>query len=84
LYNAAPSTKWPATVTFLSFVSGAYVSLDGGTIDLGVVRDSTLNATNDFSAAWAETFYAVARRGPAARQYTVALTIDGKTGGNAP
>lgn len=25
-----------------------FIHLDGGTLDLGVVRDSTLNATNDF------------------------------------
>jgi hypothetical protein len=43
------------------------------------VRDSTLNATNDFTAAWSEQFYQVCRRGPQGRKYTLALTIDGVT-----
>jgi hypothetical protein len=79
LYNAAPATAWPANVTFLSWFTGAYVSIDGGQIDLGVVRDSTLNSTNDFTAAWSEQFFQVVRRGPLARSYTVPLGVDGVT-----
>jgi hypothetical protein len=80
LYNTAPATRWPANVTFAIWFSGAYVSIDGGSIDLGVVRDSTLNATNDFTAAWSEQFYQVCRQGPVARQYTVPVLVDGVTG----
>ena len=76
---SAPATAWPATVLFLIFVSGAYVNLDGGRIDLGVMRDSTLNSTNDFTAAWSEQFFQVARRGPQARKYTVTLDVSGVT-----
>lgn len=32
----------------LLYAPGSYVRLDGPTLDLGVVRDSTLNAANDF------------------------------------
>jgi hypothetical protein len=77
--GGAPATGWPANVTFLIWIAGAYVMLDGGRIDLGVVRDSTLNATNDFTLAWSEQFYSVAQRGPGARSYTVPLSVDGVT-----
>ena len=80
LYGAAPATAWPANVTFAMWFTGAYVSIDGGSIDLGVVRDSTLNETNDFTAAWSEQFYQVVRRGPLGRSYTVPLGVDGVTG----
>ena len=76
----AAATAWPANVTFAAWFTGAYVSIDGGTIDLGVVRDSTLNETNDFTAAWSEQFYQVVRVGPLARSYTVPLGVDGVTG----
>lgn len=79
LYTTTPATRWPANVTFATWISGAYISIDGGTIDLGVTRDSTLNATNDFTAAWSEQFYQVCRQGPLARQYTVPVLVDGKT-----
>ena len=79
IYNAAPATAWPATVTFVAWFTGAYVSIDGGSIDLGVVRDSILNSTNDFTAAWSEQFFQVVRRGPLARSYTVPLGVDGVT-----
>jgi hypothetical protein len=79
LFNTAAATRWPATLTFALWLTGSYISLDGGSIDLGVVRDSTLNATNDFTAAWSEQFYQVCRRGPKGRQYTVPVLVDGVT-----
>jgi len=80
LYNTAPATRWPATMVFALWLTGSYISLDGGSIDLGVVRDSTLNATNDFTAAWSEQFFQVCRRGPKGRTYTVPVLVDGVTG----
>ena len=74
-------TAWPATTSFLLFPAGGYVAGDGGTIDLGVIRDSTLNATNDFTLAFTEQFMLTAQRGPAARSVTVATVVDGQTGG---
>src|SRR5262249_33107002 len=79
LYGAAPSTKWPTAVEFTMFFTGAYVEASGGNLDLGVVRDSTLNETNDFTAAWSEEFYAVANVGPNARKASVTVTPDGVT-----
>lgn len=80
LYGSAPATKWPATVEFLAWISGSYVQLDGGSINVGVQRDSVMNSTNDFTLAWSEQFMALGRLGPAARKYSVALDIDGVTG----
>lgn len=45
----------PTTVEWYLFHEGAHVFLDGGTLDLGLVRDSTLVSTNDyriFSESW--------------------------------
>lgn len=80
LYGMGAATDWPATVSFLIYAAGAYVRGDGGTIDLGVVRDSVLNATNDFTAAWTEQLYLVAKVGPTARVVDVTLSVDGSTG----
>ena len=79
LFNAAPSTRWPAAMEATMYFTGAYLNGDGGNIDLGVQRDSLLNSTNDFTVAWSEQFYAVAQVGPDARKFSVALTVDGVT-----
>ena len=80
LYNAAAATAWPATMDFLLYPAGGFVRGDGGAIDLGVVRDSVLNATNDYTAAWTEQLYLVAQMGPKAREVTVNLAVSGATG----
>jgi hypothetical protein len=49
-------------VAWLLFVTGTYQFLDGGRLDLGVVRDSTLDATNDYET-FVETFEGAAFRG---------------------
>jgi hypothetical protein len=79
LYSANPATAWPVTLDFLLFPAGGYVLGDGGVIDLGIVRDSVLNATNDYTAAWTEQLYLVAQLGPAAREVTVDFAVDGVT-----
>lgn len=77
LFGQAARTAWPTTFDFLLYPAGGYVRGDGGTIDLGVVRDSVLNATNDFTAAWTEQLYLVAQVGPVAREVTVPINVDG-------
>ena len=81
LFNTAAATAWPTSIKFLLYPAGGYVKGDGGTIDLGVVRDSVLNSTNDFTAAWTEQFRVTIQKGPAAREVTVASNVDGQTGG---
>lgn len=81
LYTAGPAAvAFPTTVDFLLYPAGGYIKGDGGTIDLGVVRDSVLNATNDYTAAWTEQLWLVGQTGPAAREVTVNYAVDGVTG----
>ena len=70
---------YPATVAWYLWVEGTMLFLDGGTLDLGLVRDSTLNSTNDYRI-FVETFEAVAFVGVEA-QYNVTSVV---AGGAAP
>jgi hypothetical protein len=55
---------FPTDIQWAIFPEGEFIHVDGGTLDLGLVRDSTLNSTNDFQI-FGETFENVARIGPA-------------------
>lgn len=66
----------PQTVEWFLFHEGAFVHLDGGTLDLGLVRDSTLNSTNDYRI-FAETFENVAYRGIFAYRVRSAICPNG-------
>jgi len=79
LGNASPATTWPASIKFLLYAAGTFVVGDGGQLDLGVVRDSVLNSTNDFTALWTEQFHLLAQRGPESREITVPTSLDGVT-----
>lgn len=59
---AQPLTEFPDSVIWYLFSEGTFVFLDGGTLDLGLVRDSTLNSTNDYQI-FLETFEGVAKVG---------------------
>lgn len=79
----APSvnaTAWPDTVDYLLYAPGTFVRGQGLQLDLGVVRDSTLNATNDHTAAWMEDCYAVAKLGHESRVVTARTCTSGATG----
>jgi hypothetical protein len=72
--GGAPEPQWPnqsadgtIQLAWLLFPTGTYQFLDGGRLDLGVVRDSTLDATNDYEL-FVETFESVAMRGLEAYQ----------------
>lgn len=65
-------STFPSTVTFALYPNGTWVFGDGGTLDLGVVRDSTLNATNDLQV-FAEGFEVAFKRGCTSYKATVAL-----------
>ena len=53
---------FPDTVEWYLFPEGSYQFLDGGTIDLGIVRDTRTNAVNRFET-FVETFEGLAKRG---------------------
>lgn len=73
-------TAFPTSLQALMYAAGTWVLGDGGAIDLGVIRDSTLNAKNDHTAAWTEQFHLTAEIGHESRVYTIAVAPDGVTG----
>lgn len=74
--GAGALSAWPGQVQWGLFDEGHFLFLDGGTLDLGIVRDSTLNATNDFEN-FVETFEGVAARGVEALWITSTVCPDG-------
>lgn len=54
--------NYPAQIDSLLFVTGTKLFLDGGNLDLGLVRDSSLNSRNRYRQ-FSETFEGVADRG---------------------
>ena len=55
-------TEFPTSVQWAFFPEGSFFVLDNGTLDLGLVRDSVLNSTNDYQL-FMEAFLKVAYRG---------------------
>ena len=79
LFTTGNTPQWPGQTSsgafelaWLLYVEGTYQFLDGGRLDLGVVRDSLLDSTNDYET-FVEQFEAVAGRGIDA--YGVVQTI---------
>jgi len=55
---AGKLNDFPTTAVAYLYAPGTWVKLDGGTLDVGLVRDSTLNRTNDlelFMEEWVGT-----------------------------
>jgi len=77
--NASKMTVWPTTVDFLIYAAGTFIHGNGMTLDLGVVRDSVLNSTNDHTAAWSEEAHLIAKVGHESRRYTVGFNVNGST-----
>jgi hypothetical protein len=67
---------WPAEVEWFVYPEGAFLYLDGGNLDLGLVRDSTLNSTNDYQIFY-EEFNKVVLIGPEALAVTSDLCGNG-------
>lgn len=74
--------KFPAQLEALLWVEGEMIHLDGGVLDLGVVRDSTLNQVNRYKQ-FSETFEGVAHRGVEAIRLVCDLALSGMTAGTA-
>jgi hypothetical protein len=79
---AAALLRFPTHVRWAISPEGGYLFLDGGTLDLGIVRDSTLNSTNDFQI-FAETFEAAAFIAPEAYYVDSTVCANGTTAGTA-
>lgn len=88
-WQAIPASNkaWEATngvgeVDFLLYPAGQWVQGRGGSLDLGLHRDSTLNETNDHTALWTEQFLSLMKMGPESRKVTVTVDVNGFTGGS--
>jgi hypothetical protein len=75
-------TKWPAAIEAFLFPEGAFLFLDGGSLDLGLIRDSTLTATNDLMF-FSETFEGCHFQGPESLMLTITTCPDGTVSGTA-
>ena len=62
--EAGALDDFPDDVQWAIFPEGEFIHVDSGSLELGIVRDSTLNSTNDYQF-FGETFENVARLGPA-------------------
>lgn len=70
------SPGFDADVDWWVFPEGTWAFLDGGTLDLGIVRDSTLNAQNRFQT-FTETWEVMAKFGPLSYRVVSSLCADG-------
>jgi hypothetical protein len=68
--TAAAIDSLPDNVQWAIFPEGAFIHVDSGGLELGIVRDSTLNSTNDYQF-FGETFENVALLAPQQAAYWV-------------
>lgn len=71
---------WPTTTYGWVFHEGAWMFLDGGELNLGMVRDSVLNKTNDFQM-FTETFEKAIFRGHESEQVAFKIAPTGASVG---
>lgn len=75
-----PMQGWPSTVKTWLYPDGSHLFLDGGTLDLGLYRDSALIATNDLQI-FSETFEGHAFHGVESWDITFDTCPDGSISG---
>jgi hypothetical protein len=78
--SATPATDWPTTLDYMIYAPGTFIRGNSMSLDLGVMRDSVLNSTNDHTAAWAEDCYAILKPGHESRVVTVDICGSGEIG----
>ena len=71
-----PDGSGAVTFDWFLFSEGTWLFLDGGSLDLGVVRDSTLVNTNDYRM-FVETFEGVAKIGIESLKVTQTFKVSG-------
>lgn len=76
----APMLGWPSTVKTWLYPDGSHLFLDGGTLDLGLYRDSALVSTNDVQI-FSETFEGHAFHGVESWDITFDTCPDGSISG---
>lgn len=73
---------FPDQIDALLFPAGSWLFLDGGSLDLGLVRDSALNAKNRYRQ-FSETFEGAAFRGVESLRLVMTVQPTGQTSGTA-
>lgn len=73
-------TAFPTTAVWYMFAEGSVIFLDGGTLDLGVVRDSQLNSQNNYRL-FGESFENIAMIGPEILEVTSTIVASGAASG---
>ena len=74
--SAAAMNEFTDTFVWYLFAEGTFLFLDGGTLDLGIIRDSTLVGTNDYKM-FVETFEGVAKVGVESLRVTSTINVNG-------
>jgi hypothetical protein len=74
--GASALNEFADTFVWYMFAEGTFLFLDGGTLDLGVIRDSTLVGTNDYKM-FVETFEGVAKIGVESLKVTSTISVNG-------
>jgi hypothetical protein len=75
--SPAGIAKYPTAVVWYLFAEGTFAFMDGGTLDLGLVRDSVLNESNDYEM-FVETFENVVKFGNEALRVRSPLVPSGQ------
>ena len=70
--------SWPNNLEWFIFPEGSFLYLDGGSLDLGLVRDSTLNSQNDYQIFY-EEFNGLAFIGQESYKVTSEICPNGET-----
>lgn len=78
--GAGQLNPWPSKSVCWLFHEGAWMFLDGGELNLGMVRDSVLNRTNDFQM-FAETFEKAVFRGHESLELSMSIAPTGASVG---
>ena len=73
---SAKLLEFPDSFSWYLFAEGTFLFLDGGTLDLGIIRDSSLVNTNDYKM-FIETFEGVAFVGVESLKITTNISING-------
>ena len=74
--GTAALLEFPDSFKWYLFAEGTFLFLDGGSLDLGIIRDSSLVGTNDYKM-FVETFEGVAKVGIESLKITQAVNVNG-------
>ena len=74
--GAAALLEFPDSFVWYLFAEGTFLFLDGGSLDLGIIRDSTLVGTNDYKM-FVETFEGLAKVGIESLAITSTISVNG-------